>query len=142
MITGAHFLLYSKDAAADRRFLRDALGFRAVDAGGGWLIFALPPAELAVHPSRSNFAQRHAAHAMLGAVLYLMCRDLRACVGSLARKGVATTGIEEAEWGIKTTLRLPSGGEVGLYQPTHPTAIRSGSRRPAPSPRRQRRYPT
>jgi len=136
MITGAHFLLYSKDAAADRQFLRDALGFRAVDAGGGWLIFALPPAELAVHPSRSNFVQRHAGHALLGAVLYLMCRDLRACVESLTRKGVTTTGIQEAEWGIATTLRLPSGGEIGLYQPLHPTAIRSRSRRQA-RPRRQ-----
>jgi len=123
MITGAHFLLYSKDAAADRQFFRDVLGFRAVDAGHGWLIFALPPAEVAIHPSSENFVQRHAAHDLLGAVLYLMCDDLRSCIKSLEAKGIVAMKSEEAEWGLKTTIRLPSGGEIGLYQPTHPTAI-------------------
>jgi len=123
VITGAHFLLCSKDADADRQFFRDVLGFRAVDAGQGWLIFALPPAEIAVHPSSENFVQRHAAHDLLGAVLYLMCDDLRSCIKSLEAKSVGAMKIEEVEWGLKTTITLPSGGEIGLYQPTHPTAI-------------------
>ena len=129
MITGAHFLLYSKDADADRRFLRDMLGLEGVDAGGGWLILALPPAEIAVHPAHSNFVQRHADHALLGAVLYLMCDDLTGTMKGLNTKGVATTEVERADWGIKTTMRLPSGGELGLYQPTHPTALKRASRR-------------
>jgi catechol 2,3-dioxygenase-like lactoylglutathione lyase family enzyme len=125
MITGAHFLLYSSDAAADRTFFRDILGLPAVDAGGGWLIFGLPPAELGVHPAPAPFVQRHADHDILGAVLYLMCDDLDSTVRSLASKGVRCTEVEKAEWGIKTTMCLPSGGEIGLYQPTHPTALTS-----------------
>lgn len=123
MITGAHFLLYSRDADADRQFLRDVLGFRGVDAGDGWLIFALPPAEIAVHPSSENFVQRHAEHELLGAVLYLMCDDLDSSIKALKGKGVPVTEVEQAEWGLKTTIRSPSGGEIGLYQPTHPTPL-------------------
>ena len=123
MIYGAHFLLYSKDPDADRAFLRDALGFQGVDAGAGWLILALPPAEIAVHPSTDNLAQRHAGHELLAAVLYLMCDDLNATLKALAVKGVAATEIEEEDWGIRTTIRLPSGGELGLYQPTHPSPL-------------------
>jgi catechol 2,3-dioxygenase-like lactoylglutathione lyase family enzyme len=123
MITGAHFLFYSSDADADRQFFRDVLGFSAVDAGDGWLIFALPPAEIGVHPSDKNFVQRHAARDLLGAVLYLMCDDLRSTIKALEARGVAATKIEEAEWGLSTSIRSPSGGEIGLYQPTHPTAI-------------------
>jgi catechol 2,3-dioxygenase-like lactoylglutathione lyase family enzyme len=123
MITGAHFLLYTTDADADRAFLRDIFGFRAVDAGQGWLILGLPPAELAVHPGDGNFAQTHAGHSMLGAVLYLMCDDLAETIAELGAKGVGCTEVEEAPWGRKTTIRLPSGGEIGLYQPLHPTAI-------------------
>jgi catechol 2,3-dioxygenase-like lactoylglutathione lyase family enzyme len=123
MITGAHFLLYSQDPEADRAFFRDVLGFRFVELGGGWLIFALPPTELAVHPSDGDFVQRHADHAMLGTVLYLMCDDLRSIIESLAAKGVRCTEIGEEEWGVRTTVRLPSGGEIGLYQPYHPTAL-------------------
>lgn len=123
MISGAQFLLYTKDPDADRAFLRDVLGFRAVDAGEGWLIFALPPAELAVHPSEGNFVQLHAEHELLGAVLYLMCEDVRATVQSLRAQKVACREIQKAEWGLYTSLRLPSGGELGLYQPTHPTAV-------------------
>lgn len=121
MITGAHFLLYSTDADADRLFFRDVLGFRAVDAGGGWLILALPPAELGVHPG--DFKQVHAEHSMLGAVLYLMCDDLTSTMADLKTKGVRCSEVVEAEWGSKTTFALPSGGEIGLYQPSHPTAI-------------------
>jgi catechol 2,3-dioxygenase-like lactoylglutathione lyase family enzyme len=123
MITGAHFLLYTTDADADRAFFRDALGFRAVDAGGGWLILGLPPAELGVHPGDGNFTQSHANHSMLGAVFYLMCDDLSATMAELAGKGVRCTEVEQAPWGSKTTFALPSGGEIGLYQPRHPTAI-------------------
>ena len=123
MITGAHLLLYSNDPQADRKFFRDVLGLPTVDAGGGWLIFGLPPAELGVHPAPSPFVQRHADHDILGAVLYFMCDDLESTTKSLAAKGVACTEVEKAEWGVKTTVRLPSGGEVGLYQPSHPTAL-------------------
>jgi catechol 2,3-dioxygenase-like lactoylglutathione lyase family enzyme len=123
MITGAHFLLYTKDPEADRAFFRDVLNFRSVDLGEGWLIFALPPSEMAVHPSDGNFVQRHADHPMLGAVLYLMCDDLRSFIKSLKAKNVRCTEVSEAPWGLKTTIPLPSGGEIGLYQPSHPTAI-------------------
>jgi hypothetical protein len=123
MITGAHLLLYSNDPAADREFFRDILGLLTVDAGGGWLIFGLPPAELGIHPAPTPFVQRHADHDILGAVLYLMCDDLESTTRSLAAKGVGCSEVERAEWGIKTTIRLPSGGEIGLYQPTHPTAL-------------------
>lgn len=120
-ITGAHYLLYSNDPDADRAFFRDVLNFRSVDLGDKWLIFALPPAEMAVHPG--DFAQRHADHRVLGSVLYLMCDDLQAFVQFLTEKNVSCTDISEADWGMKTTIRLPSGGEIGLYQPTHQTAI-------------------
>ncbi len=123
MITGAHFLLYSQDPEADRAFFRDVLGCDHVDAGDGWLIFALPPAEMAIHPGSGKFVQAHAEHALLGTVLYFMCDDLASTVDTLAAKNVACTPFSEAEWGIATTVLLPSGGRVGLYQPKHPTAI-------------------
>ncbi|HMD32830.1 MAG TPA: VOC family protein [Candidatus Acidoferrales bacterium] len=121
-INGAHILLYSADADADRTFLRDMLGFAHVDAGHGWLIFALPPAEVAVHPGDEK-PEAGAGHAMLGAVLYLMCDDLEATIGALKRKNVECTKIERERWGIVTTVKLPSGGALGLYQPKHPTAL-------------------
>lgn len=126
MINGTHVLLYSKKPEADRAFFRDVLGFRWVDAGGGWLIFALPPAEVAVHPSEDDEGPSHAGHRLLGAVFYLMCDDLTSTVAFLKSKKVGCTEIETEPWGIRTTVRLPSGGEVGLYQPTHPTAIDPG----------------
>ena len=122
-ITGAHILLYSDKPEADRAFFRDVLGFRAVDAGEGWLIFALPPAEAGIHPSDGISGQLHGGRHLLGAVLYLMCDDLAALIKSLQGKNVTCSPVEEAPWGIKTTIQLPSGGEIGLYQPTHPTAI-------------------
>jgi catechol 2,3-dioxygenase-like lactoylglutathione lyase family enzyme len=125
MITGAHFLLYSADADLDRVFLRDVLGFRGVDAGGGWLILALPPSEIAVHPSTESFVQRHAEHQLLGAVLYLMCDDLSSTVKWLHERGAQTTEVEREEWGVRTTVRLPSGGELGLYEPAHPSPLNS-----------------
>ncbi len=124
MITGVHFLLYSKDPAADRVFLRDVLKLRAIDIGEGWLLFALPPTEMAVHPSDKNFVQRHAGHNLMGAIVYLMCDDLKAAINSMEAAHVACGPITEAEWGTATTIRLPSGGELGLYQPTHRTALR------------------
>jgi hypothetical protein len=123
MIIGAHFLFYSTDPDADRAFFRDVLEFPAIDIGGGWLIFALPPAEAAVHPAEDNRLQMHGDRPLAGAVLYLMCDDLDAHVASLAAKNVACTPVSEAPWGKKTTIPLPSGGEIGLYQPSHPTAL-------------------
>ena len=122
-ITGAHVLLYSDNPEADRAFFRDILSFPAVDAGGGWLIFALPPAEAGIHPSDGEKRQLHGGRRLLGSVLYLMCDDLPALMKSLLAKGVNCTPVETEDWGIKTTIQLPSGGEVGLYQPTHPTAL-------------------
>ncbi len=123
MIRGAHFLFYSTDPEADRAFLRDVLGFPAVDAGEGWLIFKLPPAEVGVHPSEGPFVQRHADRELLGAILYLMCDDLPALVASLEARGVACAPLDREEWGEFTSCRLPSGAWIGLYRPTHPTAI-------------------
>lgn len=126
MITGAHVLLYSDDAEADRAFLRDVLGFHGIDIGGGWLIFALPPSEVAVHPAEGTAPRVHGGRSLLGAVLYLMCDDVRGYVKRLAERGVRCTELEEEPWGIRTTIPLPSGGELGLYQPTHPTALDLG----------------
>jgi catechol 2,3-dioxygenase-like lactoylglutathione lyase family enzyme len=112
MIFGAHVVLYSTDAEADRAFLADILGFDSVDAGGGWLIFGLPPAEAAVHPAEAPAAE-----------LYLMCDNLDAEMRALAARGVVCSAVEEARWGSITKIALPSGAEVGLYQPKHPTAF-------------------
>jgi len=113
MISGTHVIVYSKDAEADRAFLRDVLGFAWVDAGHGWLIFALPPAEIAVHPAHENGTHE----------LYFMCDDLKAEMALLARKGVECSQMQEERWGSITRMRLPGGGEVGLYQPKHSTAL-------------------
>ena len=123
MINGAHFLLYSKDPDADRAFLRDVLAFQSVDAGRGWLIFALPPAEIAVHPSSEDAEPPSADDGVAGAALYLMCDDLRATMKQLQSKKVKFSAVEEAQWGTVTTFSLPSGAKVGLYQPKHPTAL-------------------
>jgi catechol 2,3-dioxygenase-like lactoylglutathione lyase family enzyme len=122
-IIGAHVLLYSDNPEADRAFFRDILNFPAVDAGGGWLIFALPPAEAGIHPSDGEKRQLHAGRRLLGSVLYLMCDNLPALMKSLLAKGVSCSPVETEVWGIKTTIQLPSGSEIGLYQPTHPTAL-------------------
>jgi hypothetical protein len=122
-ITGAHLLLYSKDPEADRAFFRDVLSFPAVDAGGGWLIFGLPPAEVGIHPSEGERRQLHGGRQLLTSVLYLMCDDLPMLIKSLEAKNVSCSPVEEENWGIKTTIQLPSGSEIGLYQPTHPTAL-------------------
>jgi catechol 2,3-dioxygenase-like lactoylglutathione lyase family enzyme len=123
MIVGAHVIVYSKDAEADRAFLREVLGFPSVDAGHGWLIFALPPAEVAVHPADEN--GRHE--------LYFMCEDLKAEMLELGKKGVQCSEVHEERWGSITKIRLPGGGEVGLYQPKHPTALGIGGRTGGPA---------
>jgi catechol 2,3-dioxygenase-like lactoylglutathione lyase family enzyme len=112
-ITGLHAILYSKKAEATRAFFRDVLGFPSVDAGRGWLIFAAPPAELAVHPSEGT--EEHE--------LFLMCDDMEATVAELQRKGVVTRPIQDQPWGRLTRIVLPSGDELGMYEPKHPLAI-------------------
>lgn len=116
MIFGTHVVVYSKDAAADRAFLRDILGFKSVDAGGGWLIFALPPAEAAIHPAESNDLHE----------LYLMCDNLGAEISALGEKGITCSEVQQARWGSITKIRLPGGGEIGLYQPKHPSPLSVG----------------
>lgn len=120
VINGTHILIYSSDAEKDRAFFRDVLNSPHVDAGHGWLIFALPPAEVAVHPA-DNPAE--AGHGMMGAHVYLMCDDLDATMRWLATKGVKCSNVSEERWGLRTAIRLPSGGELGLYQPRHEKAI-------------------
>jgi len=116
-------LFYSRNPEADRAFFRDVLEFRTIDIGHGWLIFGLPPAEAAVHPLEGESAQRQGGHEMIGAHVYLMCDDLKATIKTLAAKNVTCTDVDEAPWGLKTTIPLPSGAELGLYQPKHQTAI-------------------
>lgn len=118
MINGAHIIIYSKDAEADRSFFKDVLGFHSVDAGGGWLIFALPPAEVACHPGEEN--DQHE--------LYLMCEDLKATMSALAAKGIQCSEVHEPPWGSLTKITLPGGGNLGLYQPRHPTAAKLDSK--------------
>ena len=113
MITGAHVIVYSKDPESDRAFFRDVLKFPAVDAGHGWLIFALPPAEVAFHPSEKNDLHE----------FYFMCDDLKSTMESLKGKRVKRDSVKEESWGSLATILLPGGGKLGLYQPKHPTAI-------------------
>jgi catechol 2,3-dioxygenase-like lactoylglutathione lyase family enzyme len=114
MIIGSHVVAYSRDPEADRAFFADVLGQPHVDAGGGWLIFTLPPAELAVHPSDGP----------TGHELYFMCDDLDDTMTELQAKGVDFTGgVSDERWGRLTRFRLPGGGVVGMYEPRHPLAI-------------------
>jgi catechol 2,3-dioxygenase-like lactoylglutathione lyase family enzyme len=105
VINGAHAIIYSKDAEADRAFFKDVLGFRSVDVGGGWLIFALPSAEIACHPAEEN--NQHE--------IFLMCEDLKATIAALDAGGIQCTDIQEPPWGTLTKIKLPGGGELGLY---------------------------
>ena len=109
MITGAHSIIYSRDAEADRRFLRDVLRFPNVDVGGGWLIFGLPPAEVAVHPSDSNDVHE----------FYLMCDDVAAFIAKMQTHDIACAPVQDEGWGLLTQLTLPGGGKLGVYQPRH-----------------------
>ena len=114
MLTGAHMVVYSKDAEADKKFFKDMLGFRSVDAGHGWLIFALPPAEVAFHPHNEN--DKHE--------IYFTCDDLTAQIAEFRKKGIAVGEISEERWGTRTTIPLPGGGSIGLYQPKHPVTFK------------------
>lgn len=113
MITSVHTIIFSKNAEAARDFFKDVLNLDSVDAGGGWLIFALPPAELGVHPAESYQHE-----------LYLVCDDIQATAQELQAKGVRfSTPIEDRGFGLAATLEVPGGGQLSLYQPKHPTAI-------------------
>ena len=112
VITGSHVIVYSRDADADRAFFRDVLNYPHVDAGGGWLIFKLPTAEVAVHPVEGRESHE----------LYLMCDDINATVADLADHGVSCSPVSDEGWGLLTSMRLPGGGELGLYEPRHPRA--------------------
>jgi hypothetical protein len=113
MISGTHVILYSADADADRVFIQDVLGFPHVDAGGGWLIFKLPPAEVAVHPTDGPPTHE----------LYLMCDDVNGLLADLAAKGVEVSKpVSDQGWGLLAAVRLPSGADLGVYEPRHPVA--------------------
>ena len=124
MINGAHAIIYSKDAEADRAFLRDVLKFPGVDVGGGWLIFGLPPAELAVHPAEDSGRQE----------IYLMCEDVTALVAALAARGVACGPITDQRWGLLTQVTLPGGGTLGVYEPRHARPASASAQRPKRKP--------
>jgi hypothetical protein len=109
MIIGAHSIIYSTNPEADRAFLRDVLKLPNVDVGGGWLIFGLPPAEVAVHPSDKNNVHE----------LYLMCDDVEAFVAEMTKRNIACAPVQNQGWGLLTRLTLPGGGELGVYQPRH-----------------------
>jgi len=132
MLNGAHAVIYSKNADADRAFLRDVIGFRGVDAGGGWLIFGLPPSEVAVHPAEENDDHE----------LFLMCDDVEAFVAEMQDKGVECSPVQVLGWGLLTQIELPGGGKLGVYQPRHarpaPMKVKVSKRR-APSASKPRK---
>ena len=114
MINGAHVVIYTKDSEADRAFFRDVLRFPSVDAGHGWLIFALPPSEAAFHDSAKN--DHHE--------LYLMCDDIAATLKDLKSKKVKVSDVTDQRWGKLATFTLPGGGKVGIYEPKHPSPLK------------------
>jgi hypothetical protein len=120
MIVGAHSIIYSASPDADRTFLRDVLELPSVDVGGGWLIFGLPPAEVAVHPSDENDVHE----------FYLMCDDVEAFVAEMRKRGIACGPVQNPGWGLITRVTLPGGGKLGVYQPRHarPKAMSAGRR--------------
>jgi hypothetical protein len=125
MIIGAHCIIYSKNPDADRAFLRDVLRLTNVDAGEGWLIFGLPPAEVAVHPSENNDVHE----------FYLMCDEVEALIAAMNENGVACGAVHRLGWGVMTYLFLPGGGKLGVYQPRHArpraTLVRASARKTA-----------
>jgi catechol 2,3-dioxygenase-like lactoylglutathione lyase family enzyme len=135
MLTGAHVILYSRDADADRDFVRDVLGFPHVDVGHGWLIFALPPAEVALHPTEGSGSHE----------LYLMCDDVGSFVASMQKKGVACAPVYEERWGSLTHINLPGGGSLGVYQPRHASPVwgapRTAKKRAKPAAKKRRAKP-
>lgn len=134
MIVGAHAILYSKNAEADRAFLKDILRFPNVDVGGGWLIFGLPPSEVAVHPADENDEHE----------LYLMCDDVAAFTAEMGRRGIRCSEVQSMGWGLLTHLTLPGGGRLGVYQARHArprsaaARVRRAAKRPARRPTRRR----
>jgi catechol 2,3-dioxygenase-like lactoylglutathione lyase family enzyme len=116
MIRGAHVVLYSTDAEADRVFFRDVLEYPFVDAGHDWLIFALPPAELAIHPAEANGPHE----------LFLTCDDIKSFIAQMSEHGVVCSELRTERWGSVTELTLPGGGALGVYEPTHPSPLNSG----------------
>ncbi len=113
MINGAHVIIYSKDSEADRDFFRNVLKYPSVDAGGGWLIFALPPAEVAIHPGENNDVHE----------LYFMCDDVHALIAELKKKKVKCSPVHLERWGSLTHVTLPGGGKLGIYQPKHASPL-------------------
>jgi hypothetical protein len=120
MIIGAHSIITSKSPDADRAFLRDVLGLPSVDVGDGWLIFGLPPAEVAVHPSDQNDVHE----------FYLMCDDVEALVAEMGKRGIVCGPVQNQGWGLLSHMALPGGGKLGVYQPRHarPMAMGAGQR--------------
>jgi hypothetical protein len=124
MITGAHSIIFSTNPDADRAFFRDVLGLTNVDVGGGWLIFGLPPAEVAVHPSDKNDVHE----------FYLMCDDVETFVAEMERRNIACAAVRDQGWGVLTELRLPGGGKLGVYQPRHARPHATAAEKPARKP--------
>lgn len=124
MINGIHAILYAKNAAKARAFFRDVLEFPHVDAGEGWLIFALPPGEMGVHPADGK--EYH--------VLYLMCDDVHKTIAELTKKGVKCSPVRDMGWGLATQFTVPGAGEIGMYEPRHPRAIEASKSKPARKP--------
>jgi catechol 2,3-dioxygenase-like lactoylglutathione lyase family enzyme len=117
MINGIHTMIFAEDAEKARAFLRDVLNLEHVDAGGGWLIFALPPAEMGVHPVEDGQPPHQR--------LYLMCDDIEQTVADLRKRGVEFVGdVEDQGWGLMIMLRVPGAGDIGLYQPQHPSPLK------------------
>ena len=122
MITGAHMVLYSTDPEADRAFLRDVLRLPNVDVGGGWLIFALPPSEVAIHPADEN----------AGHELYFLVDDLRSFIAAMRKRNINTSRVSAQRWGRITQVTLPGGGKIGVYEPRHarPPTVQTKAGRP------------
>jgi hypothetical protein len=135
MLSGAHVIVYSRNEDADRAFFRNVLELPAIDAGDGWLIFALPPAEVALHPAEDNDTHE----------LYLLCDDIQDFLARMKRHGVACTGVASRGWGLLTEITLPGGGKLGVYEPRHaraasapkPKAKRTAKSSRAPRPKRK-----
>jgi hypothetical protein len=119
MINGAHAIIYSKKPEADRAFLRDVLQLDHVDVGGGWLIFGLPPSEVAVHPSKKNDLHE----------LFLMCADVEDFIARMKKAKVACSPVQNLGWGMLTQVRLPGGGKLGVYQPRHARPKEAGAKK-------------
>lgn len=127
MIVGAHAIIYSTNADADRAFLRDVLELSHVDVGGGWLIFGLPPAEVAIHPSNENDVHE----------LYLMCADVEALIAKMRQRNIACAPVEDPGWGLLTHVTLPGGGKLGIYQPRHARPPATGAAKRVAKPRKR-----